>query len=99
MKLAFAILAGAPGHRIGIMSRVKSRLRFIDEHLESLGADFHRWEDGLMDTDTAKIVRATLERLDIVEWAARQTRWSSFVIERGWSRSTSPTLAERWRTL
>ena len=71
VKLAFKILAGAPGHRIGIMSRVKSRLRFIDEHLEALGADFHRWEDGLMDTDTAKIVRATLERLDMVEWAAQ----------------------------
>lgn len=64
-KLAEAILARAPSHRIGVMTRVKSRLRFVDEHLAGTGLEVHRWEDGYLDTETAKIVRALLRRLDV----------------------------------
>lgn len=66
-RLVQYILDRAPNHRVGLISRVKSRLRFIDPAVEASGLPFHRWEDGILDTDTAKLVRALLRRLDIVE--------------------------------
>ena len=63
-RLVARILDRAPNHRIGVISRVKSRLRFIDPVIEASGMPLHRWEDGVLDTDTAKLVRALLRRLD-----------------------------------
>ena len=68
-RLVQFILDRAPNHRIGVISRVKSRLRFIDRVIEATGLPLHRWEDGVLDTDTAKLVRALLRRLDTVELA------------------------------
>lgn len=69
-RLVELILDRAPNHRVGVISRVKSRLRFIDPAIEATGLPLHRWEDGVLDTDTAKLVRALLRRLDTVELAA-----------------------------
>lgn len=66
-RLVQRILDRAPNHRIGVISRVKSRLRFIDPAIEATGLPLHRWEDGILDTDTAKLVRALLRRIDTVE--------------------------------
>ena len=68
-RLVQYILDRAPNHRVGIVSRVKSRLRFIDSAVEAIGLPIHRWEDGVLDTDTAKLVRALLRRLDVIELA------------------------------
>lgn len=68
-RLIRRILDRAPNHRVGVISRVKSRLRFIDPIVEATGLPLHRWEDGVLDTDTAKLVRALLRRLDVVEFA------------------------------
>lgn len=54
----------APTHRIGIIARVKTRLAFVDDALTAAGIDVHRWEDGVLDTETAGIVRSMLARLD-----------------------------------
>lgn len=64
-RLVQGILDRAPNHRVGIISRVKSRLRFIDPAVEATGRPLYRWEDGVLDTDTAKLVRALLRRLDV----------------------------------
>lgn len=66
VKASRAILARAPGHRVAVMSRIKSRIRFVDEELDGIdGVEVHRWEDGILDTETAKIVRSTLARLNV----------------------------------
>ncbi len=63
-KMCAYIHGAAPTHRIGIIARIKSRLRFVDRALEQTGLSTHRWEDGLLDTDTAVIVKSMLTRLD-----------------------------------
>lgn len=68
-RLSTRILGQAAHHRVGVISRVKSRLRFIDAAVEATGLPLHRWEDGVLDTDTAKLVRALLRHLDTVELA------------------------------
>ena len=64
-KAARGILNLAPQHRVAIMSRIKSRLRFVDQQLEDADVAVYRWEDGVLDTETAAIVRSTLTRLDV----------------------------------
>lgn len=63
------VLAAAPNHRIGLIARIKSRLSFVDRALESSGVAVHRWEDGVLDTDTAMIVRSMLSHLDLIALA------------------------------
>jgi len=70
IKVSSAILRRAPHHRIGLMSRIKSRLRFIDEKLVANNVEVHRWEDGVLDTETAKILRSTLPRMNLADLAA-----------------------------
>lgn len=69
-KAATSIVRLAPRHRVAVMSRVKSRLRFIDAHLSGEQVPIHRWEDGLLDTETAAIVRTMLTRLNIASLEA-----------------------------
>lgn len=66
-RLAKRILDRAPNHRVGVISRVKSRLRFIDPAVDAAGLPLHRWEDGVLDTDTAKLVRVLLRRLNTAD--------------------------------
>lgn len=66
VKVSRAILLRAPGHRVAVMSRVKSRIRFVEKELEGrCDVDVHRWEDGILDTETAKVVRTTLAKLNV----------------------------------
>jgi DNA helicase-2/ATP-dependent DNA helicase PcrA len=65
------VLERAPNQRIGIIARTGPRRRFVDEMIEGSGLEFHRWDDPVLDTDTAKAVRGMLSRLDLaVCWAA-----------------------------
>lgn len=59
------VLDAAPNQRIGIVSRAKNRLRFIGPIVEDSGHPVHRWEDGVLDPETARIIKATLPRIDI----------------------------------
>lgn len=64
-----AILKRVPDHRIGVIGRLKGRLRYVDQVAEANGVPVHRWEDGVLDTDTALLVRAMLSRLSLDELA------------------------------
>lgn len=68
------ILKNAPGQRIGVVARTKPRRRFVDERVEASGLPFHRWEDGVLDTDTARSVKAMLTRLSVREFYAAADR-------------------------
>lgn len=61
------ILERAPNHRVGVIGRLKGRLRFVDQVAEASGLAVHRWEDGVLDTDTAQLVKAMLSRLNLDE--------------------------------
>ncbi|GAA4353250.1 ATP-dependent helicase [Microbacterium rhizosphaerae] len=65
VKAAKAILSRAPGQRIGVISRIGSRRRFADAALAAEpGFEVHRWDDGVLDTETARRVRSTLANVD-----------------------------------
>lgn len=66
---AFAdwVLIRAPGHRIGVIARTAPRRRFADTAFEQSSLPWHRWDDPLLDTETAKIMRAMLAALDPAE--------------------------------
>ncbi|MGY1839118.1 MULTISPECIES: UvrD-helicase domain-containing protein [unclassified Modestobacter] len=65
VQLVKAILSRAPGQRIGVISRIGSRRRFADAALSAdEGLEVHRWDDGVLDTDTARRVRSVLAGLD-----------------------------------
>lgn len=68
-ELSKAILSRAPQQRIGIISRIASRRRFTDEAIAASGVPYHRWDDGVLDTDTAKAMKVMLSHLDTQELA------------------------------
>ncbi len=70
VALCERILMKAPGQRIGILARTKPRRRFVDERVEASGLPFHRWEDGVLDTDTARAMKAMLTRLSVADFNA-----------------------------
>ena len=63
MKFAQTILERVPGQRIGLISRTANRRRFVDAAASSSGLPVHRWDDGVLDTDTARIIKSMLARL------------------------------------
>lgn len=63
------ILKAAPCHRVAVMSRIKSRLRFVEVELKQFDVPVHRWEDGILDAETAAIVRGTLAKLNVADLA------------------------------
>jgi DNA helicase-2/ATP-dependent DNA helicase PcrA len=65
VKFAKAILALAPSQRIGVISRIGSRRRFVDDAFDAESdLEVHRWDDGVLDTDTARRVRSVLAGID-----------------------------------
>ncbi|MFD9666724.1 UvrD-helicase domain-containing protein [Rhodococcus sp. NPDC059968] len=69
MKFSRYVLDRAPLQRIGIVARIASRRRFVDEAIAASGLAFHRWDDGVLDTDTAKRMKGMLAQLDTAELA------------------------------
>ena len=59
-RFAATVLEHAPGHRIGVIARTASRRRFADAAFEESALPWHRWDDPVLDTDTAKIMKAAL---------------------------------------
>ena len=65
-KVAAAIVKRAPNHRIGIIARTTGRRRFVEAALNDANLDFYRWDDGVLDTDTARIMKSMLAGFDLV---------------------------------
>lgn len=70
LKFSEFVLARAPNHRIGIIARTAGRRRFVDELLEASNVPSYRWDDGVLDTDTARIIKAMLSRLSSGDFRA-----------------------------
>lgn len=68
IKCVRFVLASAPDHRIAIIARTASRRRFIDAAVEASELPSYRWDDGVLDTDTARIVKAMLSRLNLADF-------------------------------
>lgn len=65
-KLCRSISSRAPEQRIGVITRSGPRRRFIDAAMAAeTELPIHRWDDGVLDTDTARRVRAMLSSLNV----------------------------------
>lgn len=65
VRIARALLAHAPNQRIGLIARTAPRRRFVDRAFEHTDVPHFRWDDGVLDTDVAKLVKAMLTRFDL----------------------------------
>lgn len=64
-KFVGAILGKVPHQKVGVIARTSKRRRFIDEAFANTQLPHYRWDDGLLDTDTARIIRSMLSRFDL----------------------------------
>lgn len=64
LRFAKSVLTRASNQRVGIIARTANRRRFVDAKFEASGLPVFRWDDGVMDTDTAKLMKNLLLRLD-----------------------------------
>ncbi|GGF31125.1 DNA helicase [Microbacterium sorbitolivorans] len=65
VELAQGLLERAPSHRVGIMARTAARRRFVEAELVKREIDFMRWDDGVLDTDAARMMRSMLSSFDL----------------------------------
>ncbi|MDF1478802.1 ATP-dependent helicase [Leifsonia sp. H3M29-4] len=63
-QVANALVARVPGQRVGIIARTLGRRRFVEDALTIAGVAFYRWDDGVLDTDTARTMKSMLARFD-----------------------------------
>lgn len=66
VKASKAILSRAPHQQIGIIARTGGRRAFADAAFAASGIEPFRWDDGIVDTETARAVKAMLARFDLV---------------------------------
>lgn len=64
-RVAQALTARVPEQRIGIIARTLGRRRFVEEALAAASMPFYRWDDGVLDTDTARTMKSMLARFDM----------------------------------
>lgn len=64
-NLAGRLASKVPNHRIGIMARTEKRRKFVEEALESANVDYMRWDDGILDTDTARAMKLMLGHFNL----------------------------------
>ncbi len=65
VKFAKHVLANAPEHRIGVLSRGLARRRFVDRAFEGEALPSHRWDDPMMDPAVASAVKRALDLLKV----------------------------------
>lgn len=70
VEISRALLNHAPGQRIGLIARTASRRRFVDRAIANTDVPHFRWDDGILDTDTAKLVKNMLARFDVAGYVA-----------------------------
>lgn len=63
--LAERLASKVPNHRIGIMARTQKRRKFVEDALDVKGVDYMRWDDGVLDTETARAMRSMLGHFNL----------------------------------
>lgn len=67
-KFAAYVLERAPTHRVGVICRTAGRRRFVDEAFKAGSLPWHRWDDPLLDRETANATRRILSNLKRTSW-------------------------------
>lgn len=69
-KLAVTLIEHAPNHRVGIVARTGPRRRFVDDALSGAAVEVYRWDDAVLDTETANLLKSLLRQLNVAEMLA-----------------------------
>ncbi|OAN29143.1 ATP-dependent DNA helicase PcrA [Plantibacter sp. H53] len=69
-RLAVTLIEHAPNHRVGIVARTGPRRRFVDAALAGATVEVYRWDDAVLDTDTANLLKSLLRQLNVPEMLA-----------------------------
>lgn len=94
LKFSKFVLARVPNHRIGIVTRTAGRRRFMEAALEASDVPFYRWDDGVLDTDTARIVKAMLSRLGVGDFLAASDPLEYLRVAAGLHGEQDPSIRE-----
>ncbi|SEB01833.1 MULTISPECIES: ATP-dependent helicase [unclassified Mycobacterium] len=94
LRFSQFILTRAPKHRIGIVTRTAGRRRFIEAAIEASDVPSYRWDDGVLDTDTARIVKAMLARLEIGDFFAASDPLEYLRVAAGLNGVQDPSIRE-----
>jgi len=65
VQYAKGILERAPRQRVAVIARTGPRRRFADTAFDDAGIETYRWDDAILDTDTAQVLRDLLRRVDV----------------------------------
>jgi DNA helicase-2/ATP-dependent DNA helicase PcrA len=66
LAVAQLILAEAPNQRVAVITRSSGRRRFIDDVVPDTDVAYYRWDEPVLDSQTTSIVKAMLDRLDVL---------------------------------
>ncbi|WP_372466601.1 UvrD-helicase domain-containing protein [Microbacterium maritypicum] len=64
-RVAQALVSRVPQQRIGVIARTLGRRRFVESALKAAKVPFFRWDDGVLDTETARTLKSLLARFDV----------------------------------
>lgn len=91
MRIARAIVKRAPSQRVGIIARTLGRRRFVETALSAEDIPFYRWDDGILDTDTASTIKAMLASLDVGRYGAATDKMEFLRAASGFEGVTDPS--------
>lgn len=94
LKIAENILRSDSNQRIGVISRSASRRRFADDAFASSSIQSHRWDDGVLDPEVAKTIRAMLLTFDKREFMAAADKLEFLRNAASFDTVVDPTLRE-----
>lgn len=64
-QLVQGLTQRVPQQRIGVIARTLGRRRPVENALANAGVPYYRWDDGVLDTDTARTMKSLLARFDV----------------------------------
>lgn len=70
VQISRALLNRSPGQRVGVLARTGPRRRFVDDAFAASDVPHFRWDDGVLDTEVAKLIKAMLARFDTSGYSA-----------------------------
>ncbi len=94
LNIAENILRNDSSQRIGVISRSASRRRFADDAFASSSVQSHRWDDGVLDPEVAKTIRAMLLTFDERGFMAAADKLEFLKSAAGFDTVIEPTLRE-----
>lgn len=90
-RVAQALVSRVPQQRIGVIARTLGRRRFVESALTAANVPFFRWDDGVLDTETARTLKSLLARFDVRGYEAAADKMAFLRDAAGFESITEPS--------